>query len=66
MIIFIKENELVTEDKSLTSLETVEHMLNVEGFQEIEVPDTDMPWVYKLSDFTKTNGVFVYTPQVTD
>jgi hypothetical protein len=60
MIIFIKDNDLVTENKELTAIETVEYMLNVEGYQEVEVPNTDTPWIYKLADFTKVDGVYVY------
>jgi hypothetical protein len=60
MIIFIKNNDLVTENKELTAIEIVEYMLNVEGYQEVEVPDTDTPWIYKLSDFKKIDNIYVY------
>lgn len=56
MIIYIKENEIVTE----FYVDTITHdRLIEEGFQTVEVPHVEIPSDYTCEDFIKENGVWI-------
>lgn len=53
MVIYIKENEIVTE-ASYTE-EQKEELLE-KGYQAVTVPDVEVPSDYKYADFEKISG----------
>jgi hypothetical protein len=55
MVIYIKENEIITE---LYYNEENILEFNEKGFQPVEVPDVDEPSSYRYSDFENKEGVW--------
>jgi hypothetical protein len=59
MIIYIKQNEIVTE---FYIDEPTHNRLIEEGFQEVEVADVEIPSDYTCEHFIKENGIWIYKP----
>jgi hypothetical protein len=57
MIIYIKENEIVTE---FYIDEPTHNRLIEEGFQEVKVADVEIPSDYRCEHFVKENGIWKY------
>lgn len=56
MIIFIKDDDLVTENKNDLTQDTIDNLMN-SGYNEVSIPDTIIEiWKLKLSNFEKING----------
>ncbi len=55
MVVYIKENEIVTE--SFYSDDIKEELLSL-GFQAVTVPEVDEPSYYKLFMFEKVNNTW--------
>lgn len=56
MIIFIKENEIITEYNY--NEETIQELIE-KGFQEIEVPHKNEEYMYRYEDFEKINDLYI-------
>lgn len=59
MVIYIKENEIITENNYSTELKAE---LVEQGFQAVTVPTVDIPSDYKYSDFEKVSGKWRLKP----
>jgi len=60
MIIFIKDDDLVTENKNDLSQDTIENLMN-SGYNEVLIPDNIIKiWELKLFNFQKINGKWKY------
>lgn len=57
MIIYIKEDEIITEFEY--TVEDKQFFLE-SGFQAVYVPYTETPWEYTLDDFEKTEDGYKY------
>lgn len=60
MVIYIKENEIVTE---LEYSQELKDELVALGFKAVTVDDKDEPSYYKYEFFEKVNGVWKFIPQ---
>ena len=56
MVIYIKDNEIITEKTYSTELK--EELIE-QGFQAVTVSTVEIPSDYKYEDFEKVNGVWV-------
>jgi hypothetical protein len=57
MVIYIKENEIITEKE--IDIKIHEELIE-QGFQTVKVPDVEIPSDYKYKDFVKEKGVWKY------
>jgi hypothetical protein len=55
MVIYIKDNEIITE---FEYTKEQKEELEEKGFQPVLVPDTEVPSDYKYSDFELVSGVW--------
>jgi hypothetical protein len=63
MIIFIKDDDLVTENKSDLNQDTIDNLIN-SGYNEVLIPDSIVEiWKLKLSNFEKINGEWKFIVQ---
>jgi hypothetical protein len=63
MIIFIKDDDLVTENKSDLNQDTIDNLMN-SGYNEVLIPDSIVEiWKLKLSNFEKINGEWKFIVQ---
>jgi hypothetical protein len=61
MIIFIKYNEVVTEDKTTLSEDTYNNLIT-EGYQEVEIPDSILDFSnIKFKDFSFDGIKYFYS-----
>ena len=57
MVIYIKENEIITEKE--ISKETKNELIE-KGFQTVEVSDVEISSDYRYEHFVKENGIWKY------
>jgi hypothetical protein len=57
MVIYIKENEIITEKQIDIS---IHEELIEKGFQTVEVPDVEISSDYRYEHFVKENGIWKY------
>jgi hypothetical protein len=63
MIIFIKDDDLATENKNDLNQDTIDNLMN-SGYSEVLIPDTIVEiWKLKLSNFEKINGEWKFIVQ---
>jgi hypothetical protein len=63
MIIFIKDDDLATENKNDLNQDTIDNLMN-SGYSEVLIPDTIVEiWKLKLSNFKKINGEWKFIVQ---
>jgi hypothetical protein len=59
MVIYIKENEIITEKE--IDIKIHEELIE-KGFQTVKVPDVEISSDYKYKDFVKEKGIWIYQP----
>jgi hypothetical protein len=63
MIIFIKDDDLATENKNDLNQDTIDNLMN-SGYSEVLIPDNIVEiWKLKLSNFEKINGEWKFIVQ---